>query len=95
MMRLCRLYITVTILENKILELEKIEDRFEKLIRDKKDILYTDRFFNVILSESDREYACNYDYTYNLLKSTWYPVFKSKINMLNGKLGQYKNQKNK
>ncbi|KHD38322.1 glycosyl transferase [Clostridium acetobutylicum] len=61
----------------------------------KKDIVYTDRFFNVISSESDREYVSNYDCTYNLLKRTWYPVFKSKIKMLNDKLSQYENQKNK
>ncbi|URZ06309.1 glycosyltransferase family 2 protein [Clostridium felsineum] len=50
------------------------------------DFVYVDRFFNVIESERDKGYVANYDYTYNLMKNTWYPILESKIRKLNKEL---------
>ncbi|MCH3964309.1 MAG: glycosyltransferase family 2 protein [Clostridium sp.] len=42
-------------------------------------VIYVDRFFNIIASDSDREYVKNYDNSYNMLKNIWYPILLNKI----------------
>ncbi|KHD38313.1 glycosyl transferase [Clostridium acetobutylicum] len=52
------------------------------------NLIYVDRFFNVIVSEGDRKYIENYDNTYSLMKNIWYPNLLSKMRVLNRKLNK-------
>ncbi|AAK80130.1 hypothetical protein BJV85_001708 [Clostridium acetobutylicum] len=52
------------------------------------NLIYVDKFFNVIVSGDDRKYIENYDNTYSLMKNIWYPNLLSKMRVLNRKLNK-------
>lgn len=43
------------------------------------NVIYVDRFFNVIASKEEREYVNNYENTYRVLKNTLYPLIFNKL----------------
>lgn len=50
------------------------DDEFDERVN-----AYIDGYFNIIVSEEDREYAKNFQRTYTLFKNIYYPIFFEKI----------------
>jgi glycerol-3-phosphate responsive antiterminator len=52
---------------------------FEERYSVQNEMVYIDKFFNIISSSDDIKYMKNYDNIYNMLKSIWYPLLLRKI----------------